>query len=382
MNLYEYQAKELFRHYGIPIPAGEVVETPGQAKEVAQNLNSKGVAIKAQVLVGGRGKAGGIKVAFSPSEVEQKAEEILGMKIKGMAVKKVLVEEALQIVKELYLGVTIDRSKRQMVILLSDSGGIDIEEIALTEPEKIIKLNINPYLGIMQYHWFKIFSHLITQPEVKRPLINIIKALVCLFQDKDAILAEINPLVLTKEGKLIAADAKIVIDDNSLFRQKEVAKYQELVEEDLLELKAKQKGIPYVHLNGNIGIIGNGAGLVMTTLDLVAREGGSPANFLDVGGGASADKVKEAVELVCEDKKVLALFFNIFGGITRCDEVARGIVEAFRKLDLKMPAVIRLAGTREEEGRQILEAAGLMVEREMELAARKVVNIARERVGG
>ncbi len=376
MKIHEYQAKEIFARYGVPIPAGRVASTPEEVEQIARELGKR-VVVKAQVHVGGRGKAGGIKLANTPEEARQVASQILGMNIKGLRVEKVLVEEAADIAQEYYLGITVDRAARRNVVMVSAAGGVDIEEVAATTPEKIAKEHIDPAVGLMDYQIRQLAYRAGFAPVAMRGAGAFLRALYKVYTELDCSLAEINPLVVTGDGKLIAADAKIVVDDNALYRQKELAAMREVAEENPIEVEARKRGLAYVHLDGDIGILGNGAGLVMTTLDVVQRAGGKPANFLDVGGGASADVVRNALEIVLLNDNVKAVLFNIFGGITRCDEVAKGIVDATSTVDINVPIVIRLVGTREEEGRQVLtQASGkvqLIPAATMQEAAEKVV---------
>jgi succinyl-CoA synthetase beta subunit len=378
LKIHEYQAKEIFARYGVPIPAGKVAGTPEEVEQIARDIGKR-VVVKAQVHVGGRGKAGGIKLANTPEEAKLAASQILGMNIKGLTVEKVLVEEAADIAQEYYLGITVDRAARRNVVMVSAAGGVDIEEVAATTPEKIAKEHIDPAIGLMDYQIRQLAYQAGLVPEAIRGAGGFLRALYKVYTELDCSLAEINPLVVTKDGKLIAADAKINVDDNALYRHKDLAVLQEQQEDDPIEAEAHKRGLTYVHLDGNIGILGNGAGLVMTTLDVVQRAGGKPANFLDVGGGASADVVRNALEVVLMDKNLKAILFNIFGGITRCDEVAKGIVQATSTLDIGVPIVIRLVGTREEEGRQVLtQASGkvqLIPAATMQEAAEKVVGL-------
>ncbi len=376
MKVHEYQAKEVFARYGVPIPRGRVAETPEQAEAIARELGVRCI-VKSQVHVGGRGKAGGIKLAATPEEAREVASKILGMNIKGLIVKKVLVEEAADIAQEFYLGITVDRAARRNVVMVSAAGGMDIEEVAAKTPEKIAKEHIDPFLGLCDYQCRELIYKGGLPAEVARLATSFLKVLYQVYCDTDATLAEINPLVLTKDNKVIATDAKLIIDDNALYRQKELAPLREESEEDPLEAEAHRRGLTYVHLDGSVGIIGNGAGLVMGTLDVVQRAGGKPANFLDIGGGAKAAVVRDSLEVVLMDPKVKAVFFNIFGGITRCDEVAKGIIEATRTMDIKVPLVVRLTGTREAEGRELLATAASKVQlvpaATMAEAAEKVV---------
>ena len=373
MVIHEYQAKEFMRKHNIPVPQGYVVDKPEEIKTSGE-LSGKKVAVKAQVHVGGRGKAGGIKLAANPDEARRAAGEILGMNIKGLTVRKVLVEEALAIEKEFYLGITMDRDRASHLIMVSPMGGVDIEEVARTSPEAIFMEYIHPHLGLQEFNVRDLVFKLQLTKEQSAQLSGIIKNLYRLYIETDATLAEINPLALY-EGKFMAADGKINLDDNAMFRHKEFASLREIAEDDPIERNAHQKGLAYVRLGGNVGIIGNGAGLVMATLDTVSQEGGKPANFLDIGGGAKAEVVRKSLEVVLSDPNVNGLFINIFGGITRCDEVARGIVESRDALKVKLPLVIRLSGTSDEEGRNILSSAGLVPVATMQEGARKIVEL-------
>jgi succinyl-CoA synthetase beta subunit len=372
MKIHEYQAKEIFAKYGVPIPQGRVARTPEEAAEVAKEIGGT-VVVKAQVHVGGRGKAGGIKLAKTPEEAQTAASQILGMDIKGLTVEEVLVEAAADIKEEYYLGITTDRAARRNIVMVSAAGGIDIEEVAATDPEKIARLHIDPAIGLQDFQMRQLAFESGLPPAAIKGAGPFLKALYKVYADYDCSLAEINPLVLQGDGTLIAADAKINIDDNALFRHKELAQFQEAQEEDPIEAEAHKRGLTYVRLEGDIGIIGNGAGLVMTTLDVVQREGGRPANFLDIGGGAKADVVVKAIDTVLLDKNVKGIFFNIFGGITRGDEVAKGMLEAISTMDIKVPIVVRLTGTRAEEGRALLEGSVLTPAATMQEGAQKIV---------
>ena len=378
MKLHEYQSKRIFAKYGIPIPKGDIAGTPEEARQIAADLGRR-VVVKSQVLVGGRGKAGGVKVANNPDEAEQVASKILGMNIKGLTVRKVLVDEAADIQQEIYLGVVIDRAARRVTMISSAAGGMDIEEVARTAPEKIIKVPINPFLGLRDYQARQIAFALGLKGDHIRDFTVIAHGLYKAFLDTDASLAEINPLVVTGEGKLLAVDGKIVTDDNGSFRHQDLAALRDVDEETRSEAEARSFGLNYIQLDGQIGCMVNGAGLAMTTMDIVKLFGGSPANFLDIGGGAPADKVAAALRIILADPNVKALLLNIFGGITRCDEVARGIVAALQQVQTKVPMVVRLVGTNEEEGRAILagslqsvQTAGTLVE-----AAQKAVAAAK-----
>lgn len=379
MKLYEHEAKTIFKKYEIPTPRGELTTSSTLVKEIAEKLGVP-VAIKAQILVSGRGKAGGILFANSPEEAEFAAKKLLGAEVKGVKVKEVLVEEKIVAKKELYFGITIDRAKCCYVAIASSEGGIDIEEVAVTMPERIIKVFIDPMYGFRSYHAYQIAGKLGYVGSQIRDLATIFLKLYKIAMDYDAELIEINPLIETVEGKFVAADSRLLIDDNTLYRHPEYQK--RLVSEGETELSAQEveaqkTGLAYVKLDGTIGIIGNGAGLVMATLDAVQFYGGKPANFLDVGGGASADMMASALNIVLSDQKVEVVFINILGGITRCDEVAKGILEAKKRIGFTKPIVIRLVGTNEEEGRRILTEAGIHFLDSMEEAAMKAVEVAK-----
>ena len=375
MNLHEYQAKQVFAKYGVPIPNGEVASTPEQARAVAEKLGKR-VVVKSQVHVGGRGKAGGIKLADDPKEAEAVASQILGMQIKGLTAEKVLVEEACNISQEYYLGITLDRAARKNVLMVSAAGGVDIEEVAANTPEKIARVWIDPALGLTDYQIRQAVYGAGFEGAALAGAGKFLKALYKVFVEMDCSLAEINPLVLTAEGTLIAADAKIDIDDNALFRHSDLTELRSDSQEDPIEAEAHRRGLQYVRLGGEIGVIGNGAGLVMGTLDEVKDAGGSPANFLDIGGGAKADVVSNALEVVLSDPNVKGVLFNIFGGITRGDEVARGIIAGSQRLDIKVPIVVRLTGTNSAEGREILKTTSLVPAETMQEAAAKIVELA------
>lgn len=376
MKLLEYQAKEIFRRYDIPTPRSEVAESPKGAREIAERLGP--VAIKAQLPVGGRGKAGGIKFAESPEEAEKIAGGLLGSRIKDIEIKKVLVEEKLDIKDELYLGVTVDRKNRCYVVLASSEGGVDIEEVAEETPEKIVKQMIDPLLGIRDYHCRSVAKRLGYSGREMNDLAGFIRKLYRVAFEMDAELTEINPLALTEEG-FIAADARLNIDNNALFRHPNIAEIQregELSEFSAREQEARTLGLTYVELDGDIGVIGNGAGLTMATLDSVTLLGGKPANFLDLGGGASPERIETAVTFVIKDPRVKTVFVNILGGITKCDDTALGIIETRRRLGSEKPIVVRMMGTNEEEGKRMLKEAGIETLDTMEEAAERAVALA------
>ena len=378
MKLFEYEAKNILTKYGIPTPNGGLATNPSQAHEVVSKLKPPFV-VKAQVLVAGRGKAGGILFSDSIGEVEKDAEKLLRMQIKGIPVKSVWIEEKIQIKKELYFGITIDRFNQSYVAIASSVGGMEIEEIATKAPEKIIHFPINPQQGFHSFHARQMARKMGYAGNQLSELGRIFERLYCVGMDYDAELIEMNPLAETVNGKFVAADARIILDDNALFRHEEYKKRLLEDESELSpqEIEAMKNDLAYVKLDGDIGVIGNGAGLVMATLDTIQYYGGKPANFLDVGGGAPAEKIATALKMVLSDPKVKALFINILGGITRCDEVAKGILEAEAKIGVTKPMVIRLVGTNEEEGKRILTEAGIHVLESMEEAAQRVVEISR-----
>jgi succinyl-CoA synthetase beta subunit len=385
MNIHEYQAKELFRKFDIPIPRGRVTLNVDEAKEIAEELAVLPVVVKAQIHAGGRGKGGGVKLADSPEEAAKLAGEILGMTLvthqtgpEGKIVGKVLVEEGLAIEKELYLGVVPDRATASLVFMASEAGGMDIEEVAASTPEKIIKQQVIPGEGLQPFQARVLAYGLNLEPEVVKQFIPLVSKLYNLFMKYDCSLVEINPLVITKDKKLIALDAKINFDDNSLYRQKEIVEYRDLSEEDTLEVEASKYHLNYIKLDGNIGNMVNGAGLAMATMDIIKLAGAEPANFLDVGGGASAEMVENGFRIILSDKNVKGVLINIFGGILRCDILARGVVEAANKVGIQVPVVIRMEGTNVKEGRRILDESGLDLQVATDVwdAASKVARIA------
>lgn len=374
MRLLEYQGKELFMKVGLPVSTGQVAHTPEEVESIAKSIN-KTVVVKAQVLVGGRGKAGGVKLADTPEEAKQHAENILGMDIKGETVHSVLVTEAVDIEREFYLSITFDRSKRKPVIIFSVEGGVDIEEVSEKNPDAIAKAWIDPLLGLTSYQIRSVLFDSGVERELFKPLTDIIQKLYQAFTKFEANLVEINPLAQLPSGELAVLDSKFVVDDEAIFRLPEVESFGGEIHNDPLEEKAEEIGLQYVKLDGNIGIIGNGAGLVMSTLDVVSLAGGKPANFLDIGGGATAEVMKQALEIVLSDTQVEGLFINIFGGITRGDEVAKGLIAARDQLGIHVPMVVRLTGTNEAEGRALLEQANITPVASMEDGAEQIVDM-------
>ncbi len=368
MKIHEYQAKSLLRAYNVPVPNGDVADTPEKAREIATSLNKVSI-VKAQIHAGGRGKGGGVKIAKTPGDAFNAAKAILGMQLvthqtgpEGIKVQKVLVEETSNIKKELYLGMVVDRArdKECVVFMASEAGGMEIEVVAKNTPEKIIKCAVPPAVGFSAFEGRKLAYGLgLTDKALGAQFANIAKGLYQLFIDKDASLVEINPLVLTAEGNLIAVDAKINFDDDGLFRHPEIKELRDENEEDPLEVIAKNAGVNYIKLDGNIACMVNGAGLAMTTMDLIKMAGGEPANFLDVGGGANPDQIEKAFKILTADPNVKAILVNIFGGILRCDRVANGIIQAAKNIDMKLPMVIRLQGTNVDEGKKLLKESGL-----------------------
>lgn len=359
MNLHEYQTKFRFAEFGIPIMRGKTANTPQEVYEIARELRGP-VVVKAQVLAGGRGKAGGIKVAQTPEEAEQVASKIIGMTIKRLIVRKVLVDPAANIASEIYLGIVNDRTTGKPVMMASSEGGVEIEQVAREKPEAILREQINPFLGLLDYQARNIASGINLPHEHWKTFTKIATNLFRVYMASDAVLAEINPLVITADNQLIALDGKMIVDDNALFRHSDLAEMRDTDAEPVEETQARAAGISYVKLNGQIGCMVNGAGLAMTTMDMTKLYGGDaigPANFLDIGGGAQAAKVAAALRIILADPNVKSVLFNIFGGITRCDEVARGILQALDEVKTSIPMVIRLAGTNAEEGRAIIDAA-------------------------
>lgn len=375
MKLHEYQSKIIFSKYGVPIPKGSIVSNAADARQVAEELGGF-VVVKSQVLVGGRGKAGGIRLAKSPKEAEELAAQILGMTIKGLPVRKVLIDEAANIENEIYLGITNDRSSRRPVIMASSAGGVDIEEVARVSPEKIVRVHIDPLLGLKDYQSRDIAAGIDLPRDLWKDFSRICKGLWQAYFLNDATLAEINPLVITKDDQLLAVDGKMLIDDNALFRHPELSEMRDIDEEAKSETEARKFGLSYIKLDGNIGCMVNGAGLAMTTMDIVKLFHGEPANFLDIGGGANSDKVSAALRIIMTDDNVKVVLINIFGGITRCDEVAKGILVAIDEVKPKIPMVVRLVGTNYEEGNRLLANANLITADSLVAAAKKAVEAA------
>jgi succinyl-CoA synthetase beta subunit len=377
MKLHEYQSKNIFARYNIPIPSGRIAASASEARQLCEELGGK-VVIKAQVLVGGRGKSGGIRLVRSPEEAEEVTTQILSMKIKDLPVRKVLVDEAVSIQKEIYLGITNDRSKQKPVLIASSAGGVEIEEVAKKSPDQIAKLYIDPLLGMRDYQIRDIALSIDLPRQFWRPFGEIAFALWKVYVDCDATLAEINPLVITAENHLVALDAKIVLDENGLFRHPELADFRDIDAEDWSETQGRKFGVSFVKLDGQIGCMVNGAGLAMATLDIIKHLGGEPANFLDIGGGASSEKVAAAMRLILADPNVKAILINVFGGITRCDEVAKGLITAYDEVKPNVPIVARLVGTNEEIARQILTGSSLIYADSLVECAEKVVQLVKE----
>lgn len=368
MNIHEYQAKELLSQYGVAVPMGKVASNEDEAEQIAKDLNVEKFVVKAQIHAGGRGKGGGVKVANMLEEVKRLASEILGMNLvthqtgpEGKLVNKVLVEEASDIATELYLGMVIDRAAEKIVIMASQEGGMEIEEVAKTNPEKILKEYVDPTVGLLPYQCRKIAYFLGLKGRTVNKAVKFILGLYQVFTEKDCSLAEINPLIVTHDGDVFALDAKMNFDDNALFRHPDIEKLHDPNEEDPTELEAKKWGISYVKLDGNIGCLVNGAGLAMSTMDIIKHHGGEPANFLDVGGGASADQVLQALKMILSDPNVKAIFINIFGGIMKCDTIAEGVISAAKEVGIEVPLIVRLEGTNVELGRKLLSESGLNI---------------------
>jgi succinyl-CoA synthetase beta subunit len=379
MDLYEYQGKELFRQFGIPVSEGRVADTPEAARRAAEELGGQ-VVVKAQVLTGGRGKAGGIKLADGPDEAEEQARAILGLDINGHVVRKLWIERASDIEREYYLSLTFDRGEKKALYMFTKEGGVDIEEVAAERPEALARLHVDPLEGFQPYQARRlIYGAGVEDEGEQKQIAKIAGQLYDAFVGSDAMLTEINPLIVTPEGEVKALDSKFTVDENALYKHPEIAEMRDLEAYPPEERAAREKDVTYVKLDGEVGVLGNGAGLVMSTLDVVALAGGSPANFCDLGGGGDAEGVVDALEIISTDPQVKSILFNIFGGITRCDEVARGILQALERLAIDEPIVVRLDGTNAEEGRQLLRDASppnLHVEPTMLDAARRAVELA------
>jgi succinyl-CoA synthetase beta subunit len=384
MKIHEFQAKQLFAKFDVPIPQGQAAYSVDEAVAAAEQLGGYPVVVKAQIHAGGRGKGGGVKLAHSADEARQMADEILGMTLvthqtgpEGRLVKKLLVEQGLDIAKELYLSLIPDRATAKIVVMASEAGGMDIEQVAAETPEKIIKVFIDPNVGIQPYHARQVAFGLNFSPAAIKRFVPLLNNLYRLFVAYDCSLLEINPLVVTAQEEVIALDAKVNFDDNALFRHKEIVEYRDLDEEDPLEIEASKHNLNYINLDGNVGNMVNGAGLAMATMDIIKLAGAEPANFLDVGGGASAEMVENGFKIILSDPNVKGILINIFGGILRCDVLAEGVVEAAKKTALKVPVVVRMEGTNVERGRQILEASGLnlITAADLKEAAQKVAEL-------
>ncbi len=387
MNIHEYQAKEIFRKYGVPTPRGGVAFTGPEAKQVAKELGGDLWVVKAQIHAGGRGKAGGVKLARSLDEVEKLAEEMIGMTLithqtgpEGKRVEKVYIEEGADIQKEYYLGMVLDRATEMPVMMASTEGGMEIEEVAAKSPEKIIKVAIDPTIGFQGFHGRKLAFGLGLSKEEMKPFMKFAYALYQVYMDKDANMIEINPLIKTGSGEFLALDAKMGFDDNAIYRHPDIHEMRDLNEEDPVELEAAKYGLSYVNLDGNVGCMVNGAGLAMATMDIIKHEGGEPANFLDVGGGANPDTVAKGFELILRDPNVKSIFVNIFGGIVRCDRIANGILQATEKVDVNVPVIVRLDGTNADIAADILKNAGIkniIAASDLQDGAQKAVKAAR-----
>jgi succinyl-CoA synthetase beta subunit len=379
VDLYEYQGKELFKRFGIPVSEGRLATTPEEARAAAQEIGGQ-VVVKAQVLTGGRGKAGGVKLAEDPDDAEAKAMDILGLDINGHVVRKLWIERASEIAKEYYLSITFDRGTKQPLYMLTTEGGVEIEQVAEENPDALARLHVDPLEGFQPYQARRlIYGAGIDDPNEQKQILALVEKLYRCFVESDAMLTEINPLIVTPEGEVRALDSKFTVDDSALFRHPDIAEMRDVEAADPQERLAREKGVTYVKLDGNVGILGNGAGLSMSTVDVVVVAGGRPANFCDLGGGGDAQGVVDALEVITSDEQVRSIFFNIFGGITRCDEVARGILAALEQMKIELPIVVRLDGTNAEEGRRILADAAppnLYVEPTMLEAAQRAVELA------
>ena len=379
MDLYEYQGKQLFARFGIPVSEGRLATTPEEARTAAEEIGGP-VVVKAQVLTGGRGKAGGVKLADDPADAEAKARDILGLDINGHVVRKVWIEQASDIAKEYYLSITFDRGTKKPLLMLTREGGVEIEQVAEENPDALARLHVDPLEGFQPYQARRlIYGSAIDDPSEQKQILSIVEKLYSCFVESDAMLTEINPLIVTPDGEVRALDSKFTVDDSALYRHSDIAEMRDVEAADPQERLAREKGVTYVKLDGEVGILGNGAGLSMSTVDVVVVAGGRPANFCDLGGGGDAQGVVDALEVITSDSQVRSIFFNIFGGITRCDEVARGILAALEQMKIELPIVVRLDGTNAEEGRKILADAAppnLYVEPTMLEAAQRAVELA------
>jgi succinyl-CoA synthetase beta subunit len=379
VDLYEYQGKELFRRFGIPVSEGRLAPTPEAARDAARDIGGR-VVVKAQVLTGGRGKAGGVKLAEDPEDAARHAHDILGLDIRGHVVRKLWIERASDVAKEYYLSLTFDRSEKKPLFMLTKEGGVEIEEVAAKTPQALARLHVNVLEGFQPYQARRlVYAAGIGDASEQKQIVSIVEKLYRCFVECDAMLCEINPLIVTPDGEVRALDSKFTVDDSALFRHPEIAEMRDVAAADPLETFAREKGVTYVKLDGSVGILGNGAGLSMSTVDVVVVAGGRPANFCDLGGGGDAEGVVDALEVIARDRDVRSIFFNIFGGITRCDEVARGILTALERIDIGVPLVVRLDGTNADEGRRILrdaQGANIQVEPTMLAAAQRAVELA------
>ncbi|HEX7626108.1 MAG TPA: ADP-forming succinate--CoA ligase subunit beta [Gaiellaceae bacterium] len=379
MDLYEYQGKQLFKQFGIPVSEGRLATTPAEARQAAEELGGP-VVVKAQVLTGGRGKAGGVKLAEDPADAEQKAKDIIGLDIRGHVVEKVWIEEASDIAKEYYLSITFDRGAKQPLFMFTTQGGVEIEDVAANNPDALVRLHVDPLEGYQPWIARRlVYGARVEDPSEQKQIADIIGKLYRCFVESDAMLTEINPLIVTPDGVVKALDSKFTVDDSSLYRHEDIAAFRDTSAADPLEALARERDVTYVKLDGSVGILGNGAGLSMSTVDVVVVAGGKPANFCDLGGGGNAQGVIDALGVITQDAQVRSILFNIFGGITRCDEVARGILEALDQMSIELPMVVRLDGTNAAEGRQILADAAkpnVHVEATMLDAARRAVELA------
>jgi len=375
MNIHEYQAKEILREHGIPVPPGEIARTPEEAERVARGYGGMTV-VKAQVHAGGRGKAGGVKLAADPAAAREAAANILGMEIKGLTVDRVLVTPAVEIASEAYVGIVLDRASQRPVFMVSAEGGVDIEEVAATNPDAITRFAVDPRYGLLPHQAMGLAFALYSDIDLARQASRIIAALYEAYVEAGATLAEVNPMIVDDAGQVLAIDAKMNIDDNALFRMPRIEAMRDMESEDPAETRARDAGLSYIQLDGSVGCCVNGAGLAMATMDLVKYYGGNPANFLDIGGSSNPDKVVAALEIITADPNVKAILFNIFGGITRCDDVANGIVEATKRIDIQLPIAIRLTGTNEEEAIEILQANGFTAMTDMDEVVKRGVELA------